>query len=271
MAKKNKKEDAPAGSPAWMATFSDLMNLLLCFFVLLFAMSSPDQAKFEQIVESLSSAFSFFDGGASSIGDGQLINMGTAQLNELDEYYSNMGQSSAETGDQIQNFEKALEDIKQQEAEEMLDEISSMTSNYNLDSYVNLEVDEDGYDFVMITMSGNLLFDSGQAEIKKDMIPVLSKVGDILKEYDDNHRIAIIGYTDTVKINTVRFPNNRYLSSARAIATATYLTEVKGLNEDKVEYTGRGETNPVAENTTEEGRAKNRRIEIRIYNSLSSN
>ena len=63
MAKK-KQEDPPKGSPAWMATFSDLMNLLLCFFVLLFAMSSVDEAKQDAIIASLNQAFSVFDGGA---------------------------------------------------------------------------------------------------------------------------------------------------------------------------------------------------------------
>lgn len=83
MAKK-KQEEAPKGSPAWMATFSDLMNLLLCFFVLLFSMSSIDAAKFEQVVASFNETFSVFSGGATAIGDGILISNGVSQLNELD-------------------------------------------------------------------------------------------------------------------------------------------------------------------------------------------
>ena len=60
MAKKPKQEEAPAGSPAWMATFSDLMNLLLCFFVLLFSMSSTDTEKFQEVIASIQSSFSIF-------------------------------------------------------------------------------------------------------------------------------------------------------------------------------------------------------------------
>ena len=60
---KRKQETPPPGSPAWMATFSDLMNLLLCFFVLLFSMSNVDEKKFDQVVASMSSAFSILDGG----------------------------------------------------------------------------------------------------------------------------------------------------------------------------------------------------------------
>lgn len=80
MAKK-KQEEAPKGSPAWMATFSDLMNLLLCFFVLLFSMSSIDAAKFEQVVASFNQTFSVLNGGATAIGDGILISNGVSQLN----------------------------------------------------------------------------------------------------------------------------------------------------------------------------------------------
>ena len=82
-----RKEDAPpAGSPAWMATFSDLMNLLLCFFVMLFAMSSIEEAKLQEFVAAMNNTFSVFDGGASAIGDGILISNGVSQLNELDQY-----------------------------------------------------------------------------------------------------------------------------------------------------------------------------------------
>ena len=79
MARK-KQEEAPKGSPAWMNTFSDLMNLLLCFFVLLFSMSTVDAEKFEMVVASLQSSFSVLPSGGSSIGSGQLISSGIIQL-----------------------------------------------------------------------------------------------------------------------------------------------------------------------------------------------
>ena len=79
MAKK-KQEDPPKGSPAWMATFSDLMNLLLCFFVLLFSMSTVDAEKFEMIVASFQESFSVLPSGGTSVGEGQLISSGTQML-----------------------------------------------------------------------------------------------------------------------------------------------------------------------------------------------
>ena len=94
MAKK-KKEEAPApGAPAWMATFSDLMNLLLCFFVLLFSMSSVDTAKFNEMAQSFASTFSIFEAGGAFFGDGNLVANGATQLNNLDEHKNTMGEKS---------------------------------------------------------------------------------------------------------------------------------------------------------------------------------
>ena len=83
---RQKKEDPPKGSAPWMNTFADLMNLLLCFFVLLFSMSTVDAEKFEMVIASLQSSFSILPSGGASIGDGQMISAGVSQLELLDEY-----------------------------------------------------------------------------------------------------------------------------------------------------------------------------------------
>ena len=87
---RKKQEDAPIKTDGWMNTFADLMNLLLCFFVMLFAMSDVNAEKFQQIVASFSSSFSILDGGSEGLEDGMLIASGASQLNELSEYYSSM-------------------------------------------------------------------------------------------------------------------------------------------------------------------------------------
>ena len=86
MARK-KQEEAAKGSPAWMATFSDLMNLLLCFFVLLFSMSTVDAEKFEAVVASLQSSFSVLPAGGSSVGEGELISSGVSQLKDFSMFF----------------------------------------------------------------------------------------------------------------------------------------------------------------------------------------
>ena len=267
MAKK-RQEEPPKGSPAWMATFSDLMNLLLCFFVLLFSMSSVDEAKYEELVVSLSNSFSIFDGGGSSLGEGILISSGVSQLNELDDYYNDMGSASeaeeTDEGDPMEEYKEELEKEKKEQVEEMYDELSEMVEKSHMSDTVELGVD-DNYQYVKISLSGAILFESGQAEFIQAAKPVLSKVGEILKLYDDS-LIKIEGHTDNVPISSGgRYKDNMALSTARAISVWSYFVENKGLNPKTLEASGRSQYDPVASNKTADGRAKNRRVEIKIY------
>ena len=102
---KRKQEEPPKGAPAWTSTFGDLMNLLLCFFVMLFSMSTMDAQKFELLAASFNQTFSIFSAGASAIGDGLLISNGVSQLNDLDEYISNAGRN-ADSETDSDNYEK---------------------------------------------------------------------------------------------------------------------------------------------------------------------
>lgn len=270
MARQKKPEERGPGSPAWMATFSDLMNLLLCFFVLLFAMSNIDEEKWEELANSLSSRLNIFSGGQSSIGQGQLINLGTAQLNDLDENFSSMGKTAQESGEEITDLQEVIEEKNWAETTEMYDDISAMTGKYNLDKYVEIGVDVAGGRYITLEISGNFLYESGKAELTEEALPIFSKIGDILKHYE-GYRIAVIGHTDNIPVSAGgRYKDNMELSSARASEAAKYLIENKGLDPAYIEWTGRGEYDPVADNSTKEGRVQNRRIEIRIYNSLNS-
>ena len=302
MAKK-KQDDPPKGSPAWMATFSDLMNLLLCFFVLLFSMSSVDANKWEEVVASMTSAFSVFNDGSTSIGDGTLVGMGTTQLSNLDEYYASLGQKSEDSGEDIRDnpsqqtgdngegdgntpekqsgegqkeetktgegdLEKELEAANRKETTEMLDAISEMTERYNISGLMEVGMDVNGK-YVELTINGSVLFDSGKADLKSESLPLMSKVGDIRKVYS-KHDVQVIGHTDNIPMKSSKYESNDILSSARAISAAHYLINEKGIDVNRISWTGRGEYDPIDTNSTAEGRARNRRIEIRIYNSLSS-
>ncbi len=286
MAKK-KKEDAPApGSPAWMATFSDLMNLLLCFFVLLFAMSSVDEGKAEALLKSLANTFSIFDAGGNFFGDGNMISNGSSQLTELDEYFNTMGQTDdgdidnnindtengSETAPQITpNPSKTPEELmyaqNKGESLQIYDEVTNLSEKYNLGDFVELGVDEAKFEYITIEIKGSLLFESGEAELMEDAKPIISRIGDILKQYI-GYRVEVIGHTDTIPQVKAPYYNNDILSAWRARSVAEYLasTEGKNLGWDNVSFIGRGEHDPIASNETEEGRAKNRRVEIRLYN-----
>ncbi len=146
-----RKEDAPPpGSPAWMSTFSDLMNLLLCFFVMLFAMSTPEEAKLAEFVAAMNNTFSIFNGGATAIGDGILISNGVSQLNELDEYINSTGKTAdSETdGDDFQEFELSpeaqesleqyLEEQQLQQNEEFSEEIDEILQENRIGDEVDV-------------------------------------------------------------------------------------------------------------------------------------
>ena len=111
------------------------------------------------------------------------------------------------------------------------------------------------------------MFDSGSADIKKGASMIIGRVGDILKNYS-NKRIKIEGHTDNVPIgSTSKYSSNWELSTARATSVLQYLAQKKGLNAKYLEASGRADVNPVADNKTEKGRSKNRRVEIKIYSN----
>lgn len=269
MARKKKAEDPGAGQ-AWLATFADLMNLLLCFFVLLFASSTVDAAKYEEIVLSMSSKFGIYSGGGTAIEEGRLISSGITQLNDLDEYSAtnkNTGNAATDNTEETDALKELLE-LNKVATLEIYDDVAEQADQSNLGKYIQLSVDP-SYHFVKISLSGSILFDSGKAEIKSSSLKVFGKLADILTDYKDHH-IGIEGHTDNRPMNSSMYPNNNWLSSARALNAATYLIEVKGMDPQTLSWTGRGEYEPIASNSTDEGRAKNRRVEIKIYNNISN-
>lgn len=279
---RRRQEEPPAGSPAWMATFSDLMNLLLCFFVLLFSMSTVEEEKWNQLVASMSSAFSIFDGGSTAIGEGILISNGVSQLNELDQYINSTGNTAEDVqdSDEFNDFDPSGSELSEEERfEQMIEEIEEQNLHVNeelaelieeavAESGMTQQIDVDFTNqYVLLSLKGALLFDSGKADLTDASLPVLDRVGTILEKYAGG-TIEIEGHTDSVPINSAKFANNNELSSARALSVFDYLIENTSLDPADVKHSGRGEYVPIADNSTPEGRAKNRRVEIRIYNPI---
>ncbi len=262
---KRKEDEPPKGAPAWQCTFADLMNLLLCFFVLLFSMSKIEEDRWLAVVESFQSTFSVFDGGASSIGDGILISNGVSQLNELSEYINSTGQSE-EAEDPDDTLYNEVEQAGLAESEAMAEQIEEAMDEMDLGREVDIEFTSQ---YVLLTMKGSLLFDSGKADLRQEIYPTLDRLGQILMTYQDSV-IEIEGHTDNVPIHNSFFANNDELSSARALSVFHYFMETTNLDPAQVKHSGRGEYIPIADNSTEEGRAKNRRVEIKIYNTLST-
>lgn len=275
MAKK-KKKDSGGGAANWMNTFADLMNLLLCFFVLLFSMSSVDVDKFEALVQSLEHSFSILPQGGSSIGDGQMVAAGVNQLQLLDQYYKEAANSASkeegedneeEEDDPEQALKEEMAEAGLKESEEMAEQIEQMAEAQGIAG--QMEIDSNAQ-FVRITLNGALLFDSGQSQIREDALPLVDKLSLILESYDSS-LIDIEGHTDNVPISNEKYENNDVLSAYRAFAVKDYVLGKTALEAGKINATGCGEYSPVADNATPEGRARNRRVEIKIYNSYNSN
>ena len=268
MAKK-KEAEAPKGSPAWMATFSDLMNLLLCFFVLLFSMSTVSEEKFQMVIASLQSQISIFEKGGSTIGEGDLVGGGIRQLEFMDAYYKELANSQSQ--EEAEEEGESREQYKQDslaESEEIAEAVQGAVDELGISNAVEVDFDEQ---YVMLNLSGAILFESGKSEILADANLILQKVALILERYDKNI-IEVEGHTDNVPVSSKsKYESNDVLSMYRALSVADYIREITDLNPAYIKSSGRGDFVPIADNTTAEGRARNRRVVIKIYNSYSSN
>lgn len=266
MAKEKKEEEIK--TDGWKDTFSDLMNLLLCFFVLLYSMSNVDEVKYAELVASLSNSFSIFSGGAQALGEGTLVSSGATQLSNLDEFYTDMGKKaeSENEEDPLKDYEQQQLQQKKQQTEDLYTDVVDSAESSRLQDSVSVTMD-DGYEYVMISLSGGVLFQSGSAEIQSGARQLMSGVGNLLKRYSDR-QIKIEGHTDNVPIKNSQFDSNLWLSTARASKVYEYLVEKCHVNPKHLEASGRGDVDPVASNKTVAGRSKNRRVEIKIYSDV---
>ena len=287
-----KKPDPPKAFPLWQSTFSDLMNLLLCFFVLLFSMSSINEEKYLQIVNSLQSAFTtVISTGGSTVVPAKLVSSGITQLPDYSNFFgdtmakgeeggqtdpggsdsSGQQQGTVDVDEKTEEEKEAeakaeIEKKALEESERMAEHIEAMATEMGIQDMI--EVDFNGT-YVRITMSGALLFDSGSATLRSQAVPIVQKVGAILNNYPKN-LIEVEGHTDNVPIHSAKFEDNDVLSMYRALYVSNVLRESTTIDPGHVKSSGCGEYDPIADNSTPEGRARNRRVEIKVYNSYNS-
>ena len=174
----------------------------------------------------------------------------------------------------VQTFkEKPTADVAEQykeqalaESEQMAEQIEQQIEAGGLQNQVEVDFNAE---YVKLTLNGAILFDSAKANIREDAQPLIAKIGTILENYDSNV-IEIEGHTDNVPIHSSKYENNNVLSMYRALSVADFIRDNTTLDPALIKSSGRGEYVPVADNTTEEGRARNRRVEIKVYNSYNS-
>lgn len=241
-----KSEDEPKkGAPAYMNTYGDMMTLLLTFFVLLFSMSSLDVAKFKTVIAS-------FEGGTGVLNSGETIQENTSVLGNGIKQFPE--KKSGKDGQKDKEKDKELEKMEQN--------LQKYIKSKKLEEKVAVEKNGDE---IILRFDDVLLFDTGKADIKPGAIPVLNTVGIKLNEYlNQGYRIRLEGHTDNIPIKTFQFPSNWELSAARAIAVAKFFTDEMNFETSKISTEGFRDNVPIGNNATPEGRATNRRVEIKI-------
>jgi len=240
-----KPEEAKEGAPEWMTTYGDMVTLLMCFFVLLFAFSEIDAQKFEAVMQS-------FQGSAGILSGGTTLDPSDLAFKAMPE---------KDVSSQSQEIE---------ELQELKEKVSEVLEKLELETEVSLELEDRG---LIIRFKNDILFDSGKSDIRKDAEEVLRLLGNILIDEEFSRRlIRIEGHTDNVPISTSRFPSNWELSLGRATSVLKFFLYEVGIPPERMSPAGYSEYRPLdgsQSNETAEGRAKNRRVDIVVMRGIT--
>src|SRR5690625_4225037 len=193
----NRPEKNNKGAPPWMTTFSDLMSLLLTFFILLYSMSSIDAIKFKSISQSL-------QGVLSGLGYTKIVDGPSQDMEIPSQIETPLGEDK--------------EDTLMQNILDVYNLVQDYVDAQGLDANVTVDMDKRG---VFVDIKEAILFEPGSAEIKEDGLKVLERLKGIFNDFDNE--IVIEGHTDDVPMNTPQFPSNWELSTGRAVAVLRYL------------------------------------------------
>ena len=275
----------PKGLPGWLATFADLMSLLMCFFVLLLSFSEMDVLKFKQLAGSMREAFGVqnqikvqdIPKGTSIIA--QEFSPGRPEPTPLNEVRqmtidndmqsldvrTNEGESDisdlnrGETAQQLQQMMQELEARAEAQAkQEAVEFAAALRQEIGQGS---VEVETDGKR-IIIRVKEKGSFSSGSAELKFAYIPVIAKIRDILLNVEG--KVAIEGHTDNIPVSGGQYESNWGLATARALAVGHELFADPRIDQSRFTVIGLADTRPLAPNNTAENRSMNRRVEIII-------
>ncbi|GHV28848.1 flagellar motor protein MotB [Synergistales bacterium] len=242
MARKKKDGGSTPGAPLWVATYGDMVTLLLCFFVLLFSMSSLDAKKFSAMAESMQLAFKLQGGDVSSTTkriEGGMMLDGTGETKVVSD------------ANETQKAKQVLALVQE-----------SLKTEMEMDD-IKVVVDERG---IIISVSEQTLFDEGSARLRPESKRILYKIGGVLKQLPN--QIAIEGHTDSgIPVNSIYY-DNWGLSAARAARVTSYMNEEVGVSAARLKAIGMGAMAPVVPNDTEAHKILNRRVEVVIESML---
>jgi len=278
------KCDCPAGIPAWVMTFADLMSLLMCFFVLLLSFAEMDIQKFKQVKGSLNEAFGvqrqveasetpkgtslIADEFSSAAPDRTLVNEVRQQTTDDTKQtleFTDALEDSKNEGDQGQAKGQEAEQISEKTAEDSL-KLQAALAEEIAKGLVEIETQPGA---IIIRISEKASFPSGAAKIRNGFIPVLEKLRGALAEVEGS--VVVAGHTDDRPIKTARFRSNWELSASRAVSVVHELLVEDVLPRERFIVEGHGDAHPITDNDTRDSRAKNRRVELTIVQKNDAN
>jgi chemotaxis protein MotB len=247
MRRKNRHIEEPENHDRWLVSYADFVTLLFGFFVVMYAISSVNVGKYRVLSDALDEAFSKHDVVEQSENPVEIGKKPTTiQPIQLDHLMTEQKQKEEKLSVEIKEERRRLKKVEEQ-------------FNTLLEPYIDqdlIEVKRDDF-WLEVVMKSGMLFRSGEAELSKSALPLLSKIKDILKR---THNILHVeGHTDDIPIDTVEFPSNWDLASARAASVVKELAK-DGISPTRMAAVGYGEYHPIADNSTEQGRYQNRRV-----------
>jgi chemotaxis protein MotB len=237
----------------WLLTYSDMITLLMALFIILWAISTVNDAKFNELSKSLSEAFS-----GNLLPKERSILDGAKAKGKIDPIQP--AEATARVSTARKQAADAAERLREQESLEALKrKLDAYVGEQGLSGKIETSIDERG--LIIRILPDDVLFATGEAELKQGAVPILARIGSILNGLEADNPIRVEGNTDNVPISTPRFRNNWELSAARAVTVLTALVE-DGIDPKRLSAAGYADQRPVTSNASPEGRALNRRVEI---------
>lgn len=256
--RKNKKQHEEEGGEAWLLPYSDLMTLLLAVFIVLFAVGKMDQEKAKELADAFKSEVMSNGAGIFSSDGDSIIQYYQDPLKENSNGDGNsISDNSTTEGITEEELEAYFGKEEFTDLQKLQERLDTMVESGQLSADITTTIDQRGLE---ISLNNTILFDLGSAEIKSENKDVLIRIAEILNSLGKYIRIE--GHTDNAAISTSIYPSNWELSTARATSVVRLFIDEANVDPKKLSAIGYGEYKPIADNSTAEGRAQNRRIDI---------
>ncbi|MBX7258538.1 MAG: OmpA family protein [Candidatus Hydrogenedentes bacterium] len=252
MSNRRQKHEEHENEERWLLTYADLITLLMVFFVVMYALSNVDKQKFQALARAMSAEFGTPVANPTGIG-GKVVPgpSVTPPPRAGTERTRTRGNPKTEQIDALRARMKKLKG-----------DLDAMVKASGLQEQISVKMDPSGHK-VSMGLSDSLLFGAGSADLTQAAQELVEKIGNVLAT--SNYVVNVEGHTDNVPINNARYSSNLQLSTERAVNVVSYMIKTAGIPGNRLSASGYAEHHPVASNDTEEGRAKNRRVEFVIH------